>query len=420
MYVSCIHILGNDTEKLPPGPFKRLQLVFLDLHLNGTIGKNAASHTANVFTKIVSPETAPIVVVIWSKYAKVVSDGEDETDAELFKRMLLEAVPGYDGRLIFIEMAKPQSDAQPANWAEVLKTEIANALNDQQAVGLLWSWDSMVRDATVGVSKGLTAIASSSKTAATPLKDALKEAMHKLAKAQAEGDFSAATAPAHLVTVLTELLTDELEYSDSAAVLAHGAWLATAPATGMNATFLAHMNSLLLTAAITEGAAPFLPGTVYHFRDPAGFASFFGVHMNQFLASCGTGTGGAATDPGRKAWMDVACPVLVEISPACDVAQKTRTNAMLIAGVIVPAAVATRRKTTGVFDCLPIFHLRWPAADFPQQDAALVFCHRFKSAIPASAVPDLIEPWFRLRDLPTSSLRAAHAGHSARIGYVSV
>jgi hypothetical protein len=87
LYVSCIHILGNEIASLPARPFKRLQLVFLDLHLNNSVGKNAASHTANVFTKLVSTETAPIVVVIWSKYAQVREEG-NETAAELFKTTL--------------------------------------------------------------------------------------------------------------------------------------------------------------------------------------------------------------------------------------------------------------------------------------------------------------------------------------------
>ena len=57
LYVSCIPHSGDDPAKLQR-PFKRLQLVFLDLHLNNTVGKNAASYTANVFTKIVSTDTA--------------------------------------------------------------------------------------------------------------------------------------------------------------------------------------------------------------------------------------------------------------------------------------------------------------------------------------------------------------------------
>lgn len=74
LYVSSIHLLGT-LDSLPPEPFRRLQLVFLDLHLSGTIGKDAASYTANFFRKVVSVNTAPVMIIIWSKYA------DDKVDA---------------------------------------------------------------------------------------------------------------------------------------------------------------------------------------------------------------------------------------------------------------------------------------------------------------------------------------------------
>lgn len=415
LFVSCVHILGNDPAKLPAKPFRRLQLVFLDLHLTNSTGRNAASHTANVFTKIVSPETAPIVVVIWSKYAQDVPQGEEETEAQLFKRMMLEAEPKYDGRLVFVEMDKPKPADQPADWTDKLKTEIDRALQQQEAVELLWTWDSLVRDATVGVSEQLTATAASSRKAGTELKDALKEAMQRLAAAQGEGDFSAVRAPAHLVTVLTELLTDQLEHTDVAPVAHHGNWLAANPSNKLEPAFAVHMNGLLLTAARPAGDAPFQPSVVYRVKDAAYFKTLFGVEVAAFVALCGPG------DPHKAAWVAAAKPVLIEISPVCDVAQGKRVNASLVAGLIVPAEMANRRKGSGPFDAsLPSLYVRWAAPDFDAQEAALVFNHLYKVTIPVTAASDAIEPWFRIRETPTASLRAAQSGHASRIGFVKV
>jgi hypothetical protein len=86
--------------------------------------------------------------------------------------------------------------------------------------------------------------------------------------------------------------------------------------------------------------------------------------------------------------------------------------------VIVPSALGNSKKKGDAFVSLPTLHLRWSAPDFLAQDAILIFCHRYKVAFPAGAVPDWIEPWFRLREMPTASVRALHAGHAARIGYV--
>ena len=416
LFVSCVHILGNDIEKLPARPFKRLQLVFLDLHLTNTTGRNAASHTANVFTKIVSPETAPIVVVIWSKYAQDIPQGEEETEAQLFKRILIESEPKYEGRLIFVEMPKPKPDDHPQDWTDRLKTEIDTALQQQEAVELLWTWDSLVRDATVGVSEALTAMAASSRNAGTELKDALKEAMQRLAAAQGEGDFTAASAPAHLVTVLTELLTDQLEHADVSPVAHHGTWLAANPSNKLKPEFAVHMNGLLLTAARPPSDGPFPPGVIYRLKNHAHFKALFGVELAEFVAQCVQGN-----EVQKKAWADAASPVLIEISPVCDVAQKTRVNALFVAGLIVPDAMAKQRKMGGAFDTsLPSVHVRWPAPNFAVQDAALIFNHRYKATMPVFFPSDAIEPWFRLRETPTASLRAAQCGHASRIGFVQV
>ena len=143
LYVSCVHIVGT-IASLPPKPFNRLRLVFLDLHLTGAIGKDAASYTANVFRKIVLVNTAPIVVVIWSKDAgdKVdnanIPPDDQETEADLFKRTLLEAESNWDeGRLIFVQMDKLKRDERPEDWTDKLRKEIENSLQGLPAVELL-------------------------------------------------------------------------------------------------------------------------------------------------------------------------------------------------------------------------------------------------------------------------------------------
>ncbi len=416
LYVSSVHILGNDFDSLPTRPFKRLQLVFLDLHLNNSIGKTAASHTANVFTRIVSADTAPIVVVIWSKYAHDREEGE-ETEAELFKRTLLEAEPMFKGKLIFVEMPKPMPDDRPHDWTSALRAEVENALTGQNAVDVLWTWDSMVRDASMGVGEGLTAIAAASADqSGIKLIDALKDTMQRLAKAQGEGDFSAATAPGHLLAVLTQLLMDHLEHSSIEPLSTHGGWLSAQPQNAPAVGFAPRMNGLLLTAAASSASAPLIPGTVYRLKDAVQFGDVFGRDLLALQALC------SKIKPTQEKWPDwvkEARPVLVEISPACDVAQNIRVSSVLIAGLIVPSSMAKDRKSSGdSFGLLPLLHLRWAAPNFPEQDAALIFCHRYKIAGPVEWLQQWIEPWFRLREMPTAALRAAHAGHSARIGYV--
>jgi len=236
-------------------------------------------------------------------------------------------------------------------------------------------------------------------------------------KAQGEGDLSNATAPGHLVTVLTQLLMDQLDHMDVQGLAKHGNWLSGAAANAPADGFKARMNGLLLTGAVSSATAPFFPGTVYRVKDATKFAAAFGHDLASLLTSC---TKLRPTQQQKFSdWNRDARAVLVEISPACDVAQNKRINSLLIAGVVVPAAFEEHRQAAGeAFTRLPSLHLRWAAPDFSEQDAALIFCHRYRITMPFSPLPDWIEPWFRLREMPTVALGAAHASHAARIGYV--
>jgi hypothetical protein len=102
-------------------------------------------------------------------------------------------------------MNKPKSDDRTDDWTTVLKTEISNALQDQPAIDLLWAWDRLVKEGCAKVGQDLTLVAQAAiPGAARDLKDGLKATMQHLAKAQAAGDLSPATAPKHLLTVMTQ------------------------------------------------------------------------------------------------------------------------------------------------------------------------------------------------------------------------
>lgn len=381
LYVSSIHILGNDVEKLPPRPFTRLQLVFLDLYLTNSLGKDAASHTANVFRHVVSADTAPVIVVIWSKHADEIAspvgvpEEDQETQSDLFKQALFEAEPRFENRLIFLEMRKPKEAEQSDDWANGLHEEIKNVLVNQPASSLLWTWDGLVKDSSAAVAASLTTLAEQAAGQGnSELTDThLKEVLQRLAKAQGEGDISAATAPGHLAAVLAQLLMDHLEHSSIDALSTHGTWLAAQAQNAPMDGFFARMNGLLLTAVASPASAPFIPGTVYRLKEAEKFNDAFGRDLPSLLASC---TSLKQTQEKWPDWLREARPILVEISPACDFAQNNRVNSLLIAGLILPASLATHRKGGDSFSGLPVLHLRWAAPDFPAQDAALA-CTRF-------------------------------------------
>lgn len=425
LFVSCVHLPGT-IDSWPEEPFRRLRLVFLDLHLSGPIGKDAASYTANYFRHVVSLDTAPIVVVIWSKYAgdKVAADGvpteDQETESQLFIRTLLDAEPGYRGRLIFLEMAKPTRDDRPQDWAGLLKGQIETALQDQSAVELLWAWDNVVGDACAQVSRELTLVAQTSAVGGgRELKDGLKATLQRLARAQSEEALSPQNSPRYLLSVLTQLLLDQAEQPlGLAAISGHGTWLSEDPPGAVAAPFVAQMNGVLLTTDVHADSV-FAPGTVFRISDANRFQETFGRSLDSLKAICGRVK---VTQAARFAeWMAGVQPVLIELSPVCDLAQAYRVKSLLLGGVLVPAALIEHGKKDGdAFGALPRFYMRWPADRFPAQEVGLFFCHRYKTTLPDAEHPNWVEPWFKIRELPLTSIRNANSAHAARVGFVSL
>lgn len=432
LFVSFIWLSGA-VDQLPPRPFNRVQLVFLDLHLTSSLGKDAASYTANVFTKVVSADTAPVVVIIWSKYAddKVaqasVPPEDQETESELFKRTLFEAEPKFKNRLIFLEMDKPKKD-RPTDWSDRLQEQIKAALGTQSAIGLLWTWDGLVKDANASLMASLTDLAEETAGGAdTELTDDhLKEVLQRLSKAQGESDLSETTAPGHLVAILSQLLMDQLEHTGGPqALAAHGAWLNATPTGKTRASVSSKMNGFLLTAGCPAGAIPYLPGTVYAANDIQSFLSVFGSDREHLEKTFCNITRSATNSAQMDEWFGAVRPVLLEISPVCDVAQNKRRNAHLVGGLVVPAAKAKTIKTGGdAWAVLPpgkaTLALRWPFGGFAVDEIKLVFHHSLRVTLNASAERQWFCAWFRLRELPTTAIRNPHMSHGSRVGYVSV
>ena len=423
LHIGCVHFKGNNLDELPTAPLSAVRLVFQDLHLTAATGKNAASHAANVFRRLVSKDTAPVVVVIWSKYAgDPVAEGDvppDEggSEAELFCKTLETAEPAFAKRLVYIEMPKLMADDRPDDWVGRLKSDIAEHVKGKESVEALWQWESMVWAAGVGISRDITLIAhNATADGELSISDGLRMAMQELARSQAGGTLSAGNAPSHLNSALTQLLVDHLEHASVDELGVHGAWLAEeAPADVLPAVG-PRLNALFLTAQVGPDEVPLLPGTVYAVREPDQFVQTFGKDVDGLKLACFSGN---AQDPQWNDWTTQTRPALVELSPTCDVANNKRYTAILLAGLVVPTGLGRRIQKREPCLSLPTFGLRWPMDDFAVQDASLVFCSRFQATVRQDSVPTWMVPWFRLRELPTSALRNWRAASASRIGYLS-
>jgi hypothetical protein len=430
LHISCLHFEGNDLTQLPDTPFDSLRIVFTDLHLISSLGKTGASHTANVFRRLVSVDTTPVVVVIWSKFSDETTHEPSEpvddqpTDEALFRQTLIEAEPKFKGRLIFVRMPKPKlSEGRPQDgeWIEQLRLQIQNVLENQDGVKALWAWESLVNQCGRDVSARLTALSCSTAHADCEwaLNAELRKMMQKLCAAQSEGDLSVQTAPRHLTSVLAQLLVDELEHKAPNPLGEQADWLATKFMGTSQVNLNAKLNTLLMTAHTLPDPAPYLPGVVYKITNEAAFATAFGSEVKTLRAVC------FSDKPTHAKWAEWdagVVPVLIELSPTCDVANDNRTTASLVAGLLVPSSVQKLAHKNDAWSKTASFMLRSSTSTGVVEDkeVALVFCARYKLTLPVVAKVAWLDPLFRMRELHTTQLRNWLAGQAARVGLVTL
>lgn len=432
--IGAVHIAGDSMESLPPSPFECLRIVFTDLYLSGSSGKTAATHTASVFRRVVSTDTAPVLVVIWSKHISERIDdegiprGDQPTAVDSFKDALFESYPGYRDRLIFAEMVKPGTGQRPEDdeWIRLLQADIETTLAGFPACDLIWMWESLVRKASSAVSGELTALVSVTEVEgageaerAVLLDKGMRDVFRHLAKAQGGPDCSPASASGHLFSVLSQCLTDHLERADKPNDLGkHGSWLCQPDEGPPRGSEVGKLNALLLTAEAAPGGAAFTPGTVYTVEEHGYFENSFGVPRHEFIGSFRRQD---CREVAAEEWMAQVSPVAIEISPACDFHARKRVQALMLCGVLVPSRwrkAAIKRNDS--IEATPDFTLRWAVGDFSEQETFLIFNSRHKMTFTDTREPDWLRPRFRLRELPTAYLRNWHASQAARVGYLSL
>jgi hypothetical protein len=422
--LGCVHVRGRNGDRLPPQPFEALRLVFTDLHLSGHVGKDAASHTANVVRKVVSAANGPVLIVIWSKYAgdpagDVGLPPEDQpTEADLFKAELLSAEPRFKARLVFAEMAKPKLPDRPAaeEWIRALQLEIENILKQIGAVEVLWAWETLARDAGIEVSETITKLAEAAGDDDMPLEEKLKPVLKLLTQQQGGPDISTATAPRHLLGVFSQIGLHVLEAASSSSSLdAHGGWLAEKlDDTTRRKHRSSKLNAVLLTSPATPAFAAFMPGTVYDVVDPQAFSAATGFSTEKLQRDC------FDADPDKSpAFADFKArtkPVVLEITPACDFHQGHRRCAALLAGLEYPIDLQKRASSKDSCKTTPAFENRDVA---PPVDVGFVFCGRYRFTALLDQPPAWLRPRFRFRDILTTDIRNWYSGQASRVGYLS-
>lgn len=211
--MGCVLVRGDKVEELPSVPLEHLRLVFMDMHLgtNGGMDDTAvANQAAKVFSRVVSPASAPIAVVVWTKYANLVAS---------FRAALFRAYPEYESGLFFLRIDKPPPRTHIDK--EVLKQRVEEELKKLEPLSVLWGWSKLVQRAACNVTAELCRLALKQASLAageyedaarTKMLAALGDVLRSLLHAEAGKALTPENAPATLLNILGPLHADRLEH----------------------------------------------------------------------------------------------------------------------------------------------------------------------------------------------------------------
>lgn len=441
--IGCVYLKGDRTEDLPEKPLSGIRLVILDMRL-GTMGTahEIATMTANVFRRVVSPEQGPLIVLLWTKHSE---------DLPAFCNALFGLEPKFKPILLIGNLQKPVTGVTAATGRRILRKVVALA-ETWSPINFLWHWEQVAHDAATDTTALVSTHVSDSSGILEGDEDderkrkwlsRLKEILRELAAAAGGHNSSPLTAAEDLLETIVaihgdrvEHLADQMDARQVAGVFAGGPKKLTKAQA-------AKMNGMALLAGPGTKTGELRPGNVYlpdsHYGRNALFRrtrfevarvkkeilkNFDADTEYKAHAKASPVDGKAPTpeqvaagtnrDQRKKTLMDACIPMLLELTPSCDFAQRKRCVIRLVGGLLVPSdsskIVDGRNDSLRQLDVVAI----------PGRDGLWmpVFSSRFFYSTAESAALRQTRPSFRIRSQVLADLRNWYSSQSSRPGYL--
>ena len=444
--VGCVYIPGDRLEQLPEKPIAGVRLVFMDMQL-GTHGtpRQVGSQAANVFCRSIDAGTVPVVVVLWTKH---------EEDVEAFKTALFHSEPRFRAATLVTRLEKPQQ-AEDID-VEDLRKRIVSLVDSYPPLAFIWGWEQLAHDAATETTNALGNLVMARVDPDTiPLGDAerlsawldaLCHVLRSLVHVAAGQNVDSKTAHRDVLEVLAPLHQDRLERELIASATGEFPDVLRIKWEGPSSPEEVAVNTMLLVAPVHKDDLAVKPGNLYLAQPDLGDSCLhamcrvsaeriarellqptkdkcyetMGKEIQEYHkrgAPAGDITSAEHKMNARFQELLGECkPVLLEISPACDYAQRSREVARFVGGLLVPdkhANLIVGRKPSV---------LRIEAVSLPGMDGAWhpVFSARFAYTLPE---PDNVvksKPICRLRTPVLVNTVSWCAAHASRPGYLSL
>jgi hypothetical protein len=360
--MGCAYFSGT-LEELPSEPLGGIRLAFLDMQL-GSHGaaREIGAQTARVFSKIVDISATPILIVLWTKHDEYIA---------AFKQALFENEPQYRSALLITRMTKPES-AQNID-GEVIYRDIIEIVNKQFPLDFMWLWEQLAHNAATEVTAAIAQLVSRRTECPNEQINDLEhtgrwlnelgQVLRYLVRAAAGSNIEPNRADHDVLEVLAAMHQDRLEHEFVATSSAELDRLFRLRDRAPTSSDVAAINRMLLAAPARAADTSVRPGSVFVPRPELAEKCVFAQCRVDVPTVIGevlrltkdreyeslqkrirqAEAKGRQTDDlqlalaRRLADLAEKCiTALLEITPACDYAQRKRKVSKFLGGLLVP------------------------------------------------------------------------------------
>lgn len=298
-------------EELPEKPFSDVRLVFLDIVLEGAEGtedKTKLSIAMSVIEKIIDKKNGPFILAVWTKHKELIKKMEKMLKRQKYQPIVKD--------LQKYEFKNVKTEDYNYNLQKI-KDKLKNKLKDLSILEILILWENIVYDSASSVVNEFSGLVEFNDS----WNNKLKKIFYKLAEAWA-GKILASSSSQEIMK--NALFTFDGVFMDALEKNLHSnsdGMDVSSSEGSVEDNIIGKINSkLLLDTSKLDGL---YPGNVYELNKE--------THIRESL---NTGNNMEIEEIENK-----SIPVIIEVSPFCDFAQKKMKLSRVVKGFLCPIEV---------------------------------------------------------------------------------
>ncbi|APF17523.1 hypothetical protein Calab_2006 [Caldithrix abyssi DSM 13497] len=309
----AVTFFSGRIEELPSEPFQDVRIIFMDMVLDGLDGaddKTIISTLMGVVKKIVSPESGPFILAVWTKHPEKVEKVQNALREEGFYLIQINLEKEY-----FFKMSEDGKEwLFDENKFDDLKKKLKEKTQEIEIFETFIIWENLIHDSASETVNEVSRFSEYNDA----WNDEIKKIFYNLSKAWAgrrEDDVAVKDSFYSFHQIFNDILERKTQSIETADVVFEEGELSNEVKGKINFRILAD----------TSTYEKVYPGIVYKVHSLE--SSFMSDILNE------------NDDKRLNLIIRGSIPVLIEVSPVCDFVQNKMRMSRMIKGVLLPDSV---------------------------------------------------------------------------------